>query len=359
MPCPTAYTSIIYNWYLNNVLVAAGTSNTFSANIAGDYYVVVTGAPCGSKRSNTIKVCGPPTVTITGPCAICAGQTALLHTVVDGCCLQPCSYQWSTTETTQDIVVNTPGTYSVTVTTGNCSASASHTIIQCPSTTFTCGNAFNDPRDVGGHIYNTVQIGTQCWMKENLVVGSQIPANTEQTNNNNIEKYCYADNSSNCGIYGGLYQWNEMMNYSPSGSGVQGICPTGWHVPSDAEWCLMENYLDPTVSCSTPVTGWRGTDAGGRLKSTGTIQSVTGLWNYPNLGATNSSGFTAFPGGHRNDAAGTFGKDNYAYFWTSTESTPAKAWEHGLGYLFQKVSRYDYDKSGAISFGLSVRCVKN
>jgi len=90
---------------------------------------------------------------------------------------------------------------------------------------------FTDARD--GKTYNTVLIGTQCWMRENLNIGTRIDGSQNQTDNGTIEKYCYDDLESNCDIYGGLYQWDEAMQYVTT-QGVQGICPAGWHLPTDA-----------------------------------------------------------------------------------------------------------------------------
>ena len=94
-------------------------------------------------------------------------------------------------------------------------------------------------------------------MAENLNVGTRINGSGSQTNNSTIEKYCYDDNEANCTTYGGLYQWDESMQYSTM-PGVQGICPTGWHLPTDAEWTTLTTYL-----------GGEGI-AGGKKKETGT-----------------------------------------------------------------------------------------
>jgi uncharacterized protein (TIGR02145 family) len=216
-------------------------------------------------------------------------------------------------------------------------------------TPFTCGNSFSDDRD--GKSYQTIQIGSQCWMKENLNVGTRIDASTTQTNNAVIEKYCYSNSDANCTTQGGLYQWDEMMNYASSSSsnpsGIKGICPIGWHIPSDAEWCQMETYLDAGATCST--SGWRGTDVGGKMKQTGTTN-----WTSPNTGATNSSGFTGLGSGYA--SGGSFSNRNvYAYLWSATEYSSTDAWNRRLGYNTAQEGRFSGVKTG----GFSVRCVKD
>jgi uncharacterized protein (TIGR02145 family) len=214
----------------------------------------------------------------------------------------------------------------------------------------TCGDPFTDARD--GKTYNTVLIGTQCWFARNLNVGTRINGSGDQTDNSVIEKYCYSDNESSCDVYGGLYQWNEWMNYTSSSNSNpgdrQGICPTGWHVPSDAEWCQMEIFLDATVVCET--AGWRGTDAGGKMKEAGTTH-----WTSPNTGATNSSGFTALPGGNWVTGGGFSNLTTNAYFWSAAESSSTNAWGRNLYYSNAQVNRNGHDKTN----GFSGRCVKD
>jgi hypothetical protein len=134
----------------------------------------------------------------------------------------------------------------------NCGNSTPLTLNQgtlaCP---FVCGQPITDSRDA--QIYNTVMIGAQCWFAQNLNIGTMLNSTSTQTNNSIIEKYCYNDDAVNRAVYGGLYQWDELMNYTSSSitvpSGRQGICPLGWHLPSDAEWCQLETYLDASINC--------------------------------------------------------------------------------------------------------------
>jgi uncharacterized protein (TIGR02145 family) len=210
---------------------------------------------------------------------------------------------------------------------------------------FYCGNDFVDPRD--GQVYQSVLIGAQCWMAENLNFGSMILGNYEQTDNGIIEKYCYNDDSNNCSQYGGLYQWNEAMDYTPS-QATQGICPTGWHIGTDAEWCTLTTFLDSTVNCS--ALNLSGMNAGGTLKATDTTH-----WHSPNTGATNSSGFTALGGGNRNTNTLYFHLRNRTNFWSSTEYTSLNGIHRALYADYATVLRYYNQKS----FGFSVRCIKD
>lgn len=208
-----------------------------------------------------------------------------------------------------------------------------------------CGMNFTDYRD--SQQYRTVNIGNQCWMAQNLDYGEQINYQWNQKNNGITEKYCYLGNKSNCDIYGALYQWDEAMQYT-SNEGAKGVCPPGWHIPTDREWCMLTTAIDPAVDCQ--VIGASGNSGGGEMKSTGTT-----YWSPPNDGATDFSGFSAMPGGHR-DYPGSFASRSYiGFFWTSTACGPAHAWIRSLHYFDNKVNRDDYVKSN----GFSVRCVKD
>ncbi len=199
---------------------------------------------------------------------------------------------------------------------------------------FQCGDTIKDPRD--GQKYSTVLIGSQCWFAENLNVGEQINASMGQSNNGTIEKWCYNDMSSNCDQYGGLYQWNEMMNYTTTESS-QGICPKGWHVPSDEEYQALEIHLGMSPEDAAKNNTWRGSPVGTALKTGG------------------SSGYNALLSGGHMGSWEFFNKDSYEYPWTSTESG-SNAFRRCIRSSSSEVGRYDsYPKSS----GLSVRCIKN
>ena len=130
-------------------------------------------------------------------------------------------------------------------------------------------------------------------------------------------------------------------------SGVQGVCPSGWHLPSDAEWKELEIHLGMSQS-EADQSLWRGTDEGEKLKETGTSH-----WNSPNTGATNSSGFTALPGGSRNSSGSFSVVGSSANFWTATEHSGSGAWRRFLRSGYGGVGRIGHVKI----YGFSVRCV--
>ena len=206
--------------------------------------------------------------------------------------------------------------------------------------------------DADNNHYTLIQIGAQTWMAENLKVGVRIDGVQEQTNNGIIEKYCYDNDANNCNTYGGLYQWNEMMQYVTT-QGIQGICPIGWHIPTLMEWCTVTHFLDLTVDCND----WdlSGIYAGGKMKSTGTIEAGTGLWYSPNTGATNESGFSAVPAGFRY-TNGTFsGISGSGFWWSSYRYNTVFSYYWNMVYNTSGISGSYY----YASHGFSVRCLRD
>ncbi|MCP4091349.1 MAG: hypothetical protein GY746_16385, partial [Gammaproteobacteria bacterium] len=174
---------------------------------------------------------------------------------------------------------------------------------------------------------------------------------------NEAEEVANAKLTANYTTYGVLYNWPAAMDGDLSSdsvpSGVQGICPSGWHLPSDEEWKILEGEVDGTYGYPDPewnATGWRGTDAGGEMKETGTTH-----WNSPNWGNTNSSGFTALPGGCRYGNGAFYDMGIAAYIRSSTESGTDYAWHRIMKYNSDEVTRSYYTKY----IGESVRCVKD
>jgi uncharacterized protein (TIGR02145 family) len=193
---------------------------------------------------------------------------------------------------------------------------------------------FTDARD--NVTYKWVKIGNQVWMAENLRAtkyndGTYISNITNQTTWNNLTSgaYCYYDNSSSYSTtYGCLYNWYAVNTGK--------LAPTGWHVPTDAEWTTLSDYLG-------------GEDiAGGHLKST------TG-WDSPNTNADNSSGFSALPGGCRT-SSGFYSEGLGGTWWSSTETSSVYAWVWSLLYYYGNL----YGSSYGLKFsGYSVRCVRD
>jgi uncharacterized protein (TIGR02145 family) len=194
--------------------------------------------------------------------------------------------------------------------------------------------------DNDGNVYNTVTIGTQVWLTENLKTtkyndGTAIPLVTDYTAWSNLTApgYCWYDNNEATykNTYGALYNWYTVSTGK--------LCPTGWHVPSDAEWTTLTTSLgDESV-------------AGDKLKETGTAH-----WTSPNRGATNETGFTALPGGHRY----VDGMCNYiglgGYWWSSTEVSTASAWLRFMSCYDAGVYSYDYYSKQE---GFSIRCLRD
>ncbi len=217
--------------------------------------------------------------------------------------------------------------------------------------------------DYDGNTYNTVQIGSQCWMKQNLATthyadGTALVDGTSagSISYDNTTKYWFVyDNIlAHKATYGLLYTWvaamNEAASSSNNPSGVQGACPSGWHLPSDDEWKQMEMFLGMAQS-QADATGWRGTDQGGKLKETGTSH-----WVSPNTGATNTSGFTALPGGSRGNSGSFYYIGYSGNWWTATESSISDSWfRHLSSNFFANVYRDTSPKNT----GYSVRCVRD
>ena len=206
-----------------------------------------------------------------------------------------------------------------------------------------------------GQVYNTIQIFSQCWLKENLNVGTMINGSQDQTNNSIKEKYCYDNNPDSCTKYGGLYKWDEMMQYTTQ-EGVQGLCPPGWHLPTDEEWKVLEGAVDSQYGIGDPIWNYyweRGYDAGMNLKT-------TNGW-FANGNGTDMFGFSGLPGGFRITSLVRFyNVCIYSYWWTSTEFGFFDAWCRILNFAYSGVRRSYYSYFGIHKdYGFSVRCLRD
>jgi len=184
--------------------------------------------------------------------------------------------------------------------------------------------------DYDGNVYQTLTIGEQVWMKENLK--SLHYANGSPIN----EVLAYNNDNNLADTYGRLYTWDAAMKNSTLEK-AQGVCPNGWHLPSHNEWMALAQQLGGTNV------------AGGKLKETGTTH-----WNSPNTGATNSSGFTVLPSGEYDNTQFQL-LNEYAVLWSSTQTSTQWAMYFYLAYNDKELHPAEYEKG----FYYSVRCVKN
>jgi uncharacterized protein (TIGR02145 family) len=198
--------------------------------------------------------------------------------------------------------------------------------------------------DADGNKYKTVKIGNQWWMAENLRTtlynnGVPIPlvADSAMWRYLSTPAYCWLNNDiSYKTVYGALYNWNAV--------GTGKLAPVGWHIPSDAEWTTLTSFLEGESV------------AGGRMKTTGTIEDAIGLWFAPNTDTTNASSFSALPGGSREGGHFFLSMIGHTGFWWSSNFTGiGNAWGRELDYNSEEAYRDNW----ATTYGFSVRCVKD
>lgn len=236
--------------------------------------------------------------------------------------VSPYTFLWSTSDTTKDLSEIPAGIYSVSV---------SDKTTQSISDTFYVTQP--EPEgvvDIDGNIYGIIDIGEQTWMKENLRV-------THAPDGKAITGYAYTDDPDSIKKYGLLYTWDVAMNWSKT-EGTQGICPEGWHLPSDDEWKQLEMALGMTQAQANMVNTWRGSPAGTLMKAGG------------------DSGYEAHLAGRRNSNGSFSFMGRMEYMWTSTQFGSSLAWRRCLDAFSSDVGRWNtFPKS----YGFSVRCVKN
>lgn len=234
----------------------------------------------------------------------------------------PYTFNWSNGSDKEDLDSIAAGTYSVTVVdAADSSASADILVTQPGSDSLIT--------DIEGNIYHTVEIGDQTWMKENMKV-------TKSPEGDEITSYCYNDNIDNQSTYGRLYTWDVAMNGSVTEM-AQGICPDGWHVPSDGEWQELEMFLGMTRQEADMVNTWRGEGIGTALIKGG------------------NSGYEAILAGRRDNNGNYSLLDQYEYVWTSTEYG-SYAWRRCLSSMDSRVGRWNtFPKT----YAFSIRCIKD
>lgn len=206
--------------------------------------------------------------------------------------------------------------------------------------------------DIAGKEYKTVQIGDQEWTAENLNVehyrnGDIIPEVKDAGEWSNLETgaWCYYENDSTKGkTYGKLYNWYAVND-------PRGLAPEGFHIPSDAEWTALTDFLGEvtkTGKTDSELEYWYIEEVGGKLKA-------KTMWDSPNIGATNATGFTAFPGGYRYNSGEFYDIGRDGNFWSASAYNNVDAWYRNLDYDYSDVYRYGYSKGS----GFSVRCVRD
>ncbi len=308
---------------------------------------------------------GTPVVNVNSPVAAFAVSTnsvTLGGTVsfTDQSTNSPISWSWDFGDGHTSTVQNpsnkfeTEGSYTVSLTATNADGSDTETKSDIILVTAPVGEMVTD---YDGNSYQTIEIGTQTWMKENLKVthypdGSLIPYFTDNAawieleDNSEDDGFCYYNNnlSNEADTYGALYTWAAAMGgtaYSSNAnpSGVQGVCPDGWHLPSDNEWRQLMDFLGGRMV------------SGGKMKEAGTEH-----WLSPNTGADNSSGYTGLPSGYRSyDDAEFKLLSEKGYFWSATAYDGSRSYFNVLRYSYVQGS-HNYGKN---SMGYSVRCVKD
>jgi uncharacterized protein (TIGR02145 family) len=315
-------------------------TNSVGSSVASSASTAVTPATVPSAPTAAVATAGNSSASVAFVAPTNNGGSAITGYTVTS---SPSNISVSGTTSPINVTGLTNGTsYTFTVVaTNSVGSSVASTVSSAVIPFFLCGT--NTVSDIDGNAYNTVLIGTQCWTKENLKTsryrnGGLIPNVTDGTAWSNLTTgaWSYYNNDvSNNAIYGKLYNWYTTLGDT--------LCPTGWGVPTDAEWTILTTYLG-------------GEDvAGGKMKSVGTA-----YWVSPNTGATNESGFSALPGGWRGSSSVSFQNiRSNAFFWSATESVNFYAWYRFLYYNDGYVDRNYYSSFYNKSVGASVRCLRD
>ena len=326
----------VYQWQVNGVNVGSNNFTYTYQPAVGDIVTctMISNITCaGTPVSSTLIVSsgGGPMVTYDCPRDLITATNAKPFKLHGGLPLGPGGYYSGAGVDSStgifDPLLAGPGSHTIKYTyptAGNCIATDSMVIDTRASAPVNCGNPIHDVRD-NNKSYPTVLIGTQCWFSKNLDYGIKRNFSDPQVDNCEDTKYCLNNLEANCTLYGALYQWDELMRHDPS-PGAQGLCPPGWHVPTDAEWMVLFGYY------------------GG--------QSIAG----DSLKAQGAGNFNGLPGGviYQNQV-GSFSPPDFsaAIFWTSDQEGATRARSHGLNSAVGSVSDYHSGRSN----GFSVRCL--
>jgi len=334
---------------------AAGVSPPVTTTTTVTPCTLNTAGTASSSPTLTVNTALTPSITISTTGATGIGTATSLPAGVTAV--------WASNVITISGTPTASGTFNYTIPlTGGCgSVNATGGITVTPAAPFTCG--ISTVSDIDGNPYNTKLIGTQCWTTTNLKVtkyndGTLIPDSTTSTSNpwapasgarTGYYDVSVVSLSDYVGTFGFLYNW-----YAATDS--RKICPTGYHVPTDAEWTIMIQALDPSqLVNSTNVLTFTGSQSA--LAGT-VMKSISTLWNVatPPSPGTNTSGFSGLPGGYRNTNGSFASIRDYAFFWSATEYDASGAWYR---VLLNNSGNLNRTKLFNKSFGASVRCLRD
>jgi uncharacterized protein (TIGR02145 family) len=336
-----------------SLLIFNTTTNCFEAYVNGSWYSLSCPPPCSPPLPPASGIRIPASNSIIWNWNSVSGATG---------------YKWSTSSNYATASDN--GTsVSYTQTGLVCNTSYSLYVWAYNS----CGNSSASaltPASTSACVCTAAECGSQVFMCKNLNAGTQVPNSTPQAAN---QKWCYNDNPANCDIYGGYYTWSVVtglaygsggVNCDPCGpttghGGAQGMCPAGFHVPSDLEWSryeyCVEGFIYPagetTLAAFQTGTNWRGSAVPG--VGPGSKMKAASADNPPWDG-TNASGFTALSGGDMSESS--FDMGLFTIFWVATEDTPGVAWDR---HLWSGYAQSERSSINGASFGFSIRCLKD
>jgi len=247
--------------------------------------------------------------------------------------IPPYDYQWSTMDTTQSLADIQDGVFSVKVTDDNgCETIRNNLFVY---------RMMTDRRDTAK--YRVITIGSQVWMADNMNYGKQIMSDKISTRNGEVEKYCYNNDPENCEMLGGLYTWDEMMDYSRSDDDLpgetRGICPDGWHIPTSKEWKMLADYLGGEMV------------AANRMKNYDYWPTPEGMKEV----RLDLSGFSAYPAGRMDMAGESYYIGRSSSYWSATKDSWKSAWHRTITNRGGGL----YRNSGHTGYRFSVRCLKD
>lgn len=308
------------------------SSKTHLTDLKAGAYVAAISDNMGTRRLDTIVIRQPPPIQIQASVKH-VGQSsepigAIALNVKGG--RPPYRYIWSNSDTTKNIYNISDGVYHVRVKDANTCVKEKNNIFVYRTMT--------DKRD--SQDYKVITINDQTWMAENLRYGKKLAQVEEPAKNKVIEKYCYKGKDENCELLGGLYSWDEMMQYNNSDNrstgNTQGVCPEGWHIPTDKEWARLTDYLGGELV------------AGSRMKN-------QVYWPGNVNQQLTQSGFSALPAGSMDMTGQYYYAGSLASFWSATKESSKQAWQRTITYRGAGL----YRTKSHISYRLSVRCIKD